>query len=129
MTSSEFEYQSIPLLDRPELEGLLQSTDPVRIVYGLLSAALYDFDLAWAEDQCIRRLYYPNLDVQNAALTSIGHIARLNGAINLPVVVPILIDLLKNPDTAGLADDALDMIETHVDRELKRPHLGDQSDG
>ncbi len=48
------------------------------------------------------------------AATSIGHLARLHGLLDLDVIVPLLQELLHDPEIGGLAEDALADIRMFV---------------
>jgi hypothetical protein len=76
--------------------------------------ALHEPDWPWAEDICLSLLSDARKEVRSAALTSLGHLARLHSMLHLEIVVPAVKRLLADPDSRGVAEDTLDDITRFV---------------
>jgi hypothetical protein len=83
---------------------------------GDLSAALHDPDAAWVTDRALRLVNSPDFGVRAAAVTALGHLARIHRAIDEERVVPVLRRLSNEPEIAGRVEDALDDIAVFVRR-------------
>jgi hypothetical protein len=71
-----------------------------------------DVDPKAAQARCIDAASSPHLAVRQAAATCLGHLARLHGKLDTAKVMPVLRRLLKDPGTQGVAEDALDDLQT-----------------
>jgi KTSC domain len=111
--------------DSPEsAEAALSCDDPRRISRALLTLALNGPDFGVAERRALEHLDHPDVWVRRNAATSLSHVARLAGHLDLETVMPALISLLREPEVYGEADDALDEIE-HVLGVNRGTWLGD----
>lgn len=84
-----------------------------RAAEALLSVALHEADRTWAEALCLRALGDSRAGVVAAAVTSLGHIARLHRQVG-PEVISALQRMRDNRDLAGLVEDTLDDIVIFV---------------
>ena len=84
------------------------------IIVTLLSIALYEADRKWTEKKCLEYLRHPNKKIQDAAVMSIAHIARLDRRL-CKNVIPIFKKYLKDPQLSGRVQDAMDDIFTFTD--------------
>jgi len=110
-------YKEIPVLDRTRIEELLTGGSAEAIQIALLSAALYDPDGKWSETLCVKYLDDPDLSVKAAAITGLGHVARIHGTLDLNVVLPKLELAEKEPTLAGRVSDVRDDITIFMRRE------------
>lgn len=90
-------------------ETALHSGDPRRIGRALLTLALNGYDVA--ERRALEHLRHPDVWVRRNAATSLGHVARVVGELDVDRVVPALLALMADPKVYGEADDALDDVE------------------
>ena len=97
-------------------EALLAlSSDCVDVVATtLVRIALWEPDWPWAEDIFLKSLGDKRKEVRSAALTSLGHLARLHRTLHVSLVLPAITELLIDPDCAGVAQDALNDIRMFV---------------
>ncbi len=92
-----------------DVEPALRSGHPGRVGRALLSLALNGDPRA--EAAALEHAGHPDVQVRRNAATSLGHVARIAGALDLDRAVPALLRLLADPDTFGEADDALNDVE------------------
>jgi hypothetical protein len=111
---SERKYKAVPQLTRAKLEQLLSSSDPRNICDGLLSASYWEPDWQWAQEECLRHLDSPNVDVRSSAANGLGLLAIFHGKSDLDRVIPRLTALLNDPAVAPYADDAIEDVRHFV---------------
>jgi hypothetical protein len=99
---------------RKELEVLLRSNDELVISSALLSAAYYDPDWKWVQEQCLTFSHHPASTVRWNAATCFGHLARIHRQLDLEVVLQRLVELRADPLVKSSAEDALDDIRFHM---------------
>lgn len=104
-------YEKIEPISRGEAEMALQGVDPEKTVLALLSLAHYDLDWQWVQERCLNSLGSSLPDVRMAAITCLGHLARIHRQIDRDRVLPALNHLRSNPDLVGKIDDAIEDIE------------------
>lgn len=107
-------YEELQPISRMEAERLLSSDDPDTVCRAIVSVALYDNDWPWVEALCIQLAHDPRPQVRGCAVTSIGHLARIHGALHLEEVLPLLEALVADPEIGGRAEDALGDIRSYV---------------
>ena len=93
-------YEEIPDLSRSEIEDRLEHGEENDVIIAMLSAALYDEDAGWIEQICLRSLDSPIFNIRAIAMTSLGHVARIHGRLDLPTVNKKLCDVERDPDIA-----------------------------
>jgi hypothetical protein len=93
-------------------EAALHSSDPGRISRALLTLALNGYPQA--EQRAMEHVHHPDVWVRRNAATSLGHIARVSGHLDLDRAVPALLSLMADPEVYGEADDALDDVENYL---------------
>jgi hypothetical protein len=102
--SEERTYRAFPVLTRSELIEELNSSDPRRVADALGSAARYD-DWQWTQEQCLRLLKAPEVEIRWAAATCLGDLAFFfNRPIDRVRVFAALYDSAKD---AAISDPAL----------------------
>lgn len=94
-----------------QLALAIEADDPARISERLIALALQGTESDWLTGRCIELASHHSADVRRASVVALGHIARVQRAIDLTVVLPHLRAMSNDPDLAGPAADALDDIE------------------
>lgn len=117
------EYDEMPAISREELSVELDSGAPERISRALIRVAFHDADRAWIEDLLVEYLVHANSQVRGVAATCAGHVARIHHGLDLARILPLLEHLLRKPETAGKAQDALDDIEIFITRGEKQDEV------
>jgi len=116
------QYEEIDSISRSDAMVALDSDNPRDICKALVRLAFHDPDLRWVQSLCIELAEHSTVEVQSTAILCLGHLARIHRALDLEKVVPLLIDLRKNPLLSGRVDDAMDDIEiflgVKIDRDL-----------
>jgi hypothetical protein len=119
------QYEEIDSISRSDAMIPLGSANSRDICNALVRLAFHDPDLRWVQGLCIELAEHSTVEVQSTAILCLGHLARIHRALDLEKVVPLLIDLRKNPLLPGRVDDAMDDIEiflgVKIDRDLG-PH-------
>jgi hypothetical protein len=108
-------YEEVPSISHEELEQALSGSAPVRdAAVALYRMALNDPDWVWAEQKCIASIHDSRYPVQAAAVTCLGHLARIHGKTTKEIVLPELERLRSHPKLKGIAEDALTDISLFV---------------
>lgn len=97
-----------------EAEAAFRSGEQRAISYALLRLALTGPDWKYAEECAMRHVNHPDVWVRRNSATSLAHIARITGGLDLDRAVPALLSLLSDPEVYGDADDALDDVENFM---------------
>ena len=108
------EYREVADRDRGEIEACLDGTDTTKIMDALLSAAYYDPDWKWVQNQCLRFLLHKDRGVRSLSATCLGHVARIHKQLDLEIVLSRLADLKQDPEIGGSVQDALDDIKFYL---------------
>ena len=103
-------YEDLPPISREELEDSVAFGSEEVASRALLRMALNESDWLWTEEKCLAALEDLRPHVKAAAITSLGHLARIHGIVNRERVVPVLKSLQSDPEVGGIAEDALDDI-------------------
>ena len=90
-------YEALLPISRHQLEQALRGGAPEEAAQAILRMALNDPDWHWAEQKCIAALHDDRDELRAAAITSLGHLARIHHAITNELVV-----LTQNPKTRQL---------------------------
>lgn len=109
-------YQDVPPLSRDEAEAIFAGDDHAAIIDALLSITFHDPDWRWVQGHCLRLARHPSSSVRSLAGLCFGHLARIHRELDLDIVLPVLHELTRHPDTRGQAEDALDDIDTFLHR-------------
>jgi hypothetical protein len=96
--------------DREEIEILLRSGDARDISDALLSAAYYDAEWRWVQEQCLAFTHHSETNVRWVAATCLGHLARIHGQLDLELVLLRLSEMKTDPLVRPSVDDALEDI-------------------
>jgi hypothetical protein len=106
-------YEPTPM-PREEAEAALESGDPNAVIHALLRSAYHNPDARWIQEQCLRCVRDPEWQVRHMAALGFSHLARLHGAraLDLGRVLPVLLELLDDPQVGGTAQDVLTDLKT-----------------
>ena len=109
-------YERIESIDKTRAKKLLANGNRAAICRTLVSVAMFESDRRWAQAQCLRFAKHPDSFVRGVAATSLGHLARIHGAIDEDDVVPVVRELLhdSDPETRRKAQDALSDFSTFL---------------
>jgi hypothetical protein len=105
-------YEDLAPISRDELGNALLGAKPEEAARALLRMALHEPDAAWAEKKCKEELQDDRDDVRAAAITCLGHIARIHHTLFDATIVEELRKLQGHPKLGGIVEDALDDILT-----------------
>src|SRR5262249_38352376 len=103
-------YEELPPINLDQLERALAGQSAEDAAVALLRMALNETNWAWAEKKCLDALHDGRAPVRAAAVTGLGHLARIDRKLNKEVVIPELQKLKGHPELGGLAEDALEDI-------------------
>ncbi len=103
-------YEEPPPITRDRAETAIASSSADEAGHALISVALHERDPTWAENFCLRGLQDPREEVLAAAITGLGHFARLHRKVS-PKVIQALGEFHGDAVVGGLVEDALDDIK------------------
>lgn len=112
---NDFKYESLDPATRSELTRQLVSNDPETVSRALYTAAKWEEDWKWVQDQCLKRLTSPDLSVRWAAATCLGNLAFLRRPLEVEVVVPALETAVQDASIADPARFSLSMVRQFVE--------------
>jgi len=109
-------YERVRPTDKTRARKLLANGDRDAICRMLVSVAMFESDRRWAQSQFLKFARHEDPFVRGVAATSLGHLARIHGAIDEEQVVPVMRELLhdSDPETRGKAEDALSDFSTFL---------------
>lgn len=82
----------------------------------LIRVGLFETDWSWAESFCLCGLRDERSEVQRAAATALGHLARRHKSLG-DGAFQLLIDLKDDPVIGGTVEDALEDVRLFAFRE------------
>ena len=112
--SKELHYENVLPINRAEADAILGRLDDPRICETLIRLAYHEPDWRWVQDLCLRFLQHSDPGVRGCAVTCLGHLARIHGAIDASKVLPALRALQSDAALSGRVDDVLSDIEMFV---------------
>jgi hypothetical protein len=112
---TELNYEEFCPQSRQDLVKALASGDPEQVSKALYSAAKYESDWEWSQDQCLKFLGHKTLDVRWAAALSLGFIAVYQRRLDLAKVLPELHAAKKDSLIAPVVDNSLEMIQRYIE--------------
>jgi hypothetical protein len=101
-------YENPTMYPRAEVERIFASGTPEEIRTALVGSILGGAPRDWAERECIRLAASADSSLRQIAATCVGHVARIHGQVDVATVVPVLLALQQDLDTAPQASDAID---------------------
>jgi hypothetical protein len=81
----------------------------------IIRAAHHVEDWRWVEERALQLLQSADVEVRGAAVTALGHLARIHRRLDLERVVPALAALRNDPALEGRVEDAMDDIRTFIE--------------
>jgi len=111
---TDLKYQEFYPQSRQDLVKALGSDDPERVRNALYSAAKYESDWAWTQEQCLKFLVHKKSEVRWAAALSLGYIAVYQRRLDLAKVLPELYAAKSDNLIAPVVEDSLEMIRQYV---------------
>ncbi len=109
-------YVSIPPGDWSRLQFALEAGDLQASVQELLGLALHDEDGVRVQDECLRLLDHPRVELRQMAATGLGHVARLHGVLSDRAVAELLW-LVDDPELGDYVSGAMDDYQSFVERD------------
>ena len=116
MNSNELNYAPVPRRTREEIVSSLSSGSSQEIRDALISAAYWDEDWRWAEQQLVNFSVHHDDLVLWAVIAGVGFIAAFHGEITKETVLPILNRLKDRPALSGDVEETLAEIDHFVTR-------------
>ncbi|OOE77141.1 hypothetical protein [Salinivibrio sp. ML290] len=108
------EYQSVIPVTKESAESALSSATGEELCLLLLALCELD-DWEWAQDVYLRYIYDEDIWVASAAITGLGHLARVSGQLDKKTVLKNLSDLAKlKPKLEGKVYDTINDIQMFV---------------
>lgn len=107
-------YEKPKCLSKAEAERIFSSADAYSLQGALVSMALNEPDWRWVQEKCLGFTAHPDPGVRALAATCLGHLARIHRQLDLDVVMPRLELLLRDPETAGYAETAIDDVKMFI---------------
>jgi len=112
-------YEELQPISHVELREALLGPKPSDAARAILRMTLHEPDLRWAERKCLDALHDGRLEVRAAAITGLGHLARIHHALIDPAIVEELKKLRKDPMLGGIAEDTLEDITTFASSQTR----------
>jgi hypothetical protein len=103
-------YENLPHIKPDELDESLAKGTPEEAARALLRMAMNETNWRWAQEKCLWALHDWRDEVKAAAITSLGHLARIHHTLSLEIVVPELQKMKGDPKLGGIVEDALEDI-------------------
>jgi len=112
MVHERVERYSNNIEKNQEIINRINSENPDTIVNGLLSLALNADDGEFVQELMVPYTRHKNENIRGIAILCFGHIARIHGAVNKQLILPLIHDALEDESSLvrGHADSALDDI-------------------
>jgi hypothetical protein len=108
------QYERVEPQSHSDLVARLVSNDSEQIRSALYSAAWYEEDWRWTQENCLTYLRHPDALVRWAAALSLGYIAQFHKHLDLERVLPALHDAHSDPAISSTVGDALEMIAMNI---------------
>jgi hypothetical protein len=110
------QYRPAQQRSREQMEAMLKSGEPERVIDALLSAAYYDPDWRWVELQCLQALTHADLWVRRNAATCLGLLAVFHQKLDTELVVAALKKAGKDEEVRPWVEDSL----SDIDHSMKK---------
>ena len=114
------DYSDILPMTRADAVATVERGTPHEVAVALLSIALHEPELAWAESFCLGLVNHGNSHVRGNALLCFGHLARIHGRLIDDSIARIVTVGLRDKDkyvrgqAYAAADDLNHYLEWHV---------------
>jgi len=90
-------YQEIEPVTQIDASSAFDRGSPDELLAVVLSVAMYEVELSWAQEFCTRLAAHPHPTVRGNAVLGFGHLARRFGSLE-PAAVPIVRAALRDGD-------------------------------
>ncbi len=116
------QYEEITKLSRIAVEQALRDDVPDVLLRAVIAVSMHDDDWRYAQDLCVRLASHPHFNVRGNAVLGFGHIARVHGQLDRPLMQPIIQAALRDESDyiRGQAvcamDDTAFFLEWHYDK-------------
>lgn len=107
---SNLKYEPVHPLGKEALIAQLESEDPKIVAEALYSAAYYEEDWRWVQDQCLRCVSSPQVPIRWAAATCLGNLAAFRRPLDVQRVIPALEAATQDPTISDPASFSLSMV-------------------
>ena len=104
-------YENPRSIAKEAAEAILLKGNSSEMCSALMSIALYEKDLSQAQDLVFPNFLSTNKDIAQAAITSVGHLARLHGQIDLDRLNFLLERMIYKAELSGNIEDMFNDIE------------------
>jgi len=101
-------------ISREDAETAFKSGSPAAICHALVNLTYFEEDWRWVQDLCLRYAQDSDKQIAGAAISCLGHIARIHKKIDREKVVPMLTSFKEDSSLKGRAEDALEDISIFV---------------
>ena len=118
---TDLNYAPIPRRSRESILASLAGGNPSEIIDALYSAAYWDDDWRWAQEQLLRFAEHDNYKVLWAVVQGLGYIAVFHGEIDQERVEPVLARLKALPTIAPEVEET----EEEIDHFVRRRKAGE----
>jgi hypothetical protein len=118
---SEMHYEPVLRRSREELDTAFRRGDPSGIHDALISAAYWDDDWRWVQDQCLSFADHDSAVVRAGAAYALGMIAVFHAKLEMDRVIPALRRLAEDPVVRPHAETSMEDID-HFIVKLKGKH-------
>ena len=108
------QYMEVTPISREEAVDRFGSDDSWNIRDALLRVAYFDPEWRWVQNQCIELSSHPDASVRIIAAICLSHIARIHGELDLDRVLPVLRNLLDDPEVRGTAEDVIKDVQWYL---------------
>ena len=116
-------YVPVRQRSRTQILASLSSGDAQEIRDALVSAAYWDSDWRWAQQQLVNFAEYDDELVLWAVIAGLGFIAAFHGEVDKETALPILNRLKARPALAGEIEETLAQIDHFVTRRKRGENI------
>jgi hypothetical protein len=113
---NDLKYEHVRRIARTQLISDLESDNPQTVANALYSAARYEQDTNWVQDQCLIKLTSPEAAIRWAAATCLGDLAFLRRPLDATTVILALERAKEDPAIADPAAFSLAMVKEFLGR-------------
>jgi hypothetical protein len=107
---NDFKYERVAPINREQARRALERADPEVVASALYAAARSDEGTQWLEEECLKRLAFPELRIRWAAATCLGDLAFFRRPLDVNKVIPALEAAAEDPTISEAARFSLSMV-------------------
>jgi hypothetical protein len=105
------DYRNVLPISHSEAEAAFTEGTSAEVCDALVRITYHDPDWRWVQRRCIQFSKHSDASVRGLAANCLGDLARIHHKLDLEEVIPVLNQLLIDPEVRGRAEDALADIE------------------